>query len=66
LHSFLISQNSFDKWQVVVFLSSKECCAKPRNVSTNRTRGIALCCLQKSLAISKGFDVSGLELNNFI
>jgi hypothetical protein len=35
-----------------------------RNISTNRERGVALCCLQKSLDISKGFCVNWLITYN--
>jgi hypothetical protein len=41
---------------------SEEFCANQKNVATNRKRGISLCCLQKSLANSKGFGVKRLIL----
>jgi hypothetical protein len=40
---------------------SKEFCAHRINVSTNRKRGIALCCLHKSSTNSKGFGVKWLQ-----
>jgi hypothetical protein len=49
------SQSSLEKQKqpVAVCRFSKEFCANPRNVSTNRKRGTALCCPQKSFAKSK-------------
>jgi hypothetical protein len=35
-------RNSFEKWQVAACFSSKELCAKLRNVSTNRKKATAL------------------------
>jgi hypothetical protein len=55
------SQNSFEKRQVAACRSSKELCANPRNVSTNRKRAIALSCLQKSFVNSKAFGVKRLR-----
>jgi hypothetical protein len=40
---------------------SKELCANLRNTSTNRMRGIALSCFQKSFVNSKAFDVKQLR-----
>jgi hypothetical protein len=40
---------------------SKEFWANPRNESTNRERGIPLCCLQKRFVNSKGFVVKRLR-----
>jgi hypothetical protein len=40
------AQNSLEKRQVAACPSSKEFCASPRNVSTNRKRATALSCLQ--------------------
>jgi hypothetical protein len=55
------SQNSFEKRQVAACCISKELCANPRNTSTNRMRGIALSCLQKSFVNSKAFGVKRLR-----
>jgi hypothetical protein len=55
------SQNSFEKRQVAACRSSKEFCAYPRNVSTNRNRAIALSCLHKSFVNSKAFGVKRLK-----
>jgi hypothetical protein len=55
------SQNSFEKRQVAARRSSKELCANPINISTNRKREIALSCLQKSFVISKAFGVNRLR-----
>jgi hypothetical protein len=44
---------------------SKEFFANLINVSTNRIRGIALCFLQKSFAIAKGFTVNWLRTYYF-
>jgi hypothetical protein len=41
-------QNSFEKCQVTACRFSKEFCENSINVSTNRKRGISLCCLQNS------------------
>jgi hypothetical protein len=49
-------QNSFKKQQLVVCRFSKEFCANPRNVSTNRKTGVALCHLKKSFENSNGLD----------
>jgi hypothetical protein len=48
------SQNSFEKQQVAACNSSKELCANPRNVSTNKKRAIAR---QKRFVNSKAFGV---------
>jgi hypothetical protein len=40
---------------------SKEFCENPGNASTNRMRGIALSCLQKSFVNSKAFGVKRLR-----
>jgi hypothetical protein len=53
------SQNTVEKQQVAPCRSSKEFCANPKNVSTNRKRAIALSCLQKSFVNSKAFGVKG-------
>jgi hypothetical protein len=53
------SQNSFEKRQVVACRSSKELCANPRNVSTNRKTAMALSRLQKSFVNSKALVLSG-------
>jgi hypothetical protein len=53
------SQNSFKKQQIAAGRFSKEVCANPKIVSTNKKRGIALYCLQKSFVSSKAFGVSG-------
>jgi hypothetical protein len=50
------SQNCVEKWQVDACCSSKEFCANPRNVSTNRKTAIALFCLQNSFVYSKAFS----------
>jgi hypothetical protein len=55
------SQNSLEKQQVAACYISKEFCANPRNTSTNRMRGIALSCLQKSFVNSKAFGVKLLR-----
>jgi hypothetical protein len=49
------SQNSFEKQQMAACRSSKEFHENFRNLSTNRKRGIALCCLQKSFFKFKSF-----------
>jgi hypothetical protein len=46
---------------VAVCRSSKELCANPRNVSTNRKRAIAVSSLQKSFVNSKDFGVKRLR-----
>jgi hypothetical protein len=61
-----ISQNSLDKQQVAVTCRfSKAFCTNPRNISIDRMRGIALCCLQKSYENSKGFGVKQLRTSYF-
>jgi hypothetical protein len=37
------SQNSFEMQQIAAYCFSKEFFANPRNLSTNKKRGIALC-----------------------
>jgi hypothetical protein len=45
---------------------SKEFCANPKNRSTNKKRGPALCCLHKSFVNSKAFfDVKRLRTYYF-
>jgi hypothetical protein len=51
------SRNSFEKWQVAACRFSKELCENPKNTSTNRMRGIALSCIQKSFVNSKAVSV---------
>jgi sugar (pentulose or hexulose) kinase len=55
------SQNSFEKWHVAACRFSKELCEYPRNTPTNRMRGIAISCLQKSFINSKAFGVKWLK-----
>jgi hypothetical protein len=40
---------------------SKEFCANLKNLSANRKRGTALCCLRKSFLNSKAFGVKQLR-----
>ncbi len=62
VNTFLgFSHNSFGKRQVAACRFSKEICANPKNTSTNRMRGIALFCLQKSFVNSKAFGVKRLR-----
>jgi hypothetical protein len=58
LNSFL-PIGSFEKRQITACRFSEEFCANPRNISTNKKRGIALCCLQKSFVISKLLVIIG-------
>jgi hypothetical protein len=51
----------FEKRHIAACRFSKEFCANPRNISTNRMRGIALSCLQKSFVNSKAFGVKWLK-----
>jgi hypothetical protein len=51
-------QNYFEARQVAACCSSKELCAKPRNVSTNRKRAIAL-------SYPKAFGVKRLRTFKF-
>ncbi len=44
---------SFERRQITGCRFSEEFCANPRNISTNKKRGIALCCLQNSFVNSK-------------
>jgi hypothetical protein len=59
------AQNSFENRQVADCRSSKEFCANPRNVSTNRKRALALSYLQKSFVTSKAFGVKQLRTYSF-
>jgi hypothetical protein len=59
------SQNSFEKWQMAACYFSKEFPVNPRNVSTNKKRGIALCCFQFTFKNSKGFGVKQLRTYEF-
>jgi hypothetical protein len=55
------SQNSFKQQQLAACRSSKQFNENVRNLSANRKRGIALCCLQKSFVNSKAFSVKRLR-----
>jgi hypothetical protein len=44
---------------------SKEFCVNHRKALTNRKRGIALFCLQKSFVNSKAFGVKGIRIDKF-
>jgi hypothetical protein len=44
---------------------SKQFCVNPRKALTNRKRGIALFCLQKSFVNSKAFGVKRIRINKF-
>jgi hypothetical protein len=59
------SQNSFEKWQMAACYFSKEFPVNPRNVSTNKKRGIALCCFQFTFTNSEGFGVKQLRTYDF-
>jgi hypothetical protein len=45
---------------------SKEFCVNPRKALTNRQKGIALFCLQKSFINSKVFGVKWIKIYKFI
>jgi hypothetical protein len=55
------SQNSLENRQVAACRSSKELCANPRNVLTNRKRAIFPSCLQRSFVNSKDFGDNRLR-----
>ncbi len=58
-------QNLFEKRQVAPSRFSKEFCVNPRKALTNKKRGIALFCLQKSLVNPKAFGVKRARIYKF-
>jgi hypothetical protein len=58
--SWIFTRFSLGKWQFTACPFQKEFSSNPRNVSTNRKKGITLCCLQNSLENYKSFDAKVL------
>ncbi len=60
------SQNSFEKGQVAACLCKRNMiCANPRNLSTNRKKGISHACFEKLLVNSKAFGTERLTSYKF-